>query len=954
MERETHQRELHLEAHLCLVIVLSLLSAALFVETLIMGWERWTLPIIGANIICLWTFHVLQAFGERYRVYLYLMMVLVELFFYGSHITSLYDVPIMVILILGLFSLSDEELSVFWISGVYILLLFYHHKQIIEHSSPLEISRLMLDIIGVASAAFLSRYAIRRRKGEHIRYTQINDELKQMNERTENFLTNVSHELRTPINAVSGITEVLLKNEESQQKRDSLLSVQQAGRRLFSQISDILDFTEIDTGRLVTASEPYMISSLVNDLLTEIQMMHYADDLEVIFDVDTQMPSVLIGDSQKIRKILHHLIENACKFTKEGGVYVYIRASKKDYGVNLALSVSDTGIGIDVAIRSQIVGSFYQADAGRSRKSGGMGLGLSIVQGLTLAMGGFMHIDAARGGGTVVQVCVPQKVGDTRPCMSVGNVEKLCVACYLRPEKYRVGAVREYYSRMIEHLASSLHIPLHSINTLRDLKRVQQSYLLTHVFVADEEYVEDPAYFEGLPADITVTVVAEPHFVMPARTRCRVVWKPFNSIPIVSILNNEKASSSTGVQAYYKKRFVCPSVKVLVVDDDEMNLIVAKGIFGDYQMQVTTATSGAEALTLCAQHDYDIVFMDHMMPEMDGVEAMHQLKKLTVNRAHPPVVVALTANAVSGAREMFMQEGFDGFVPKPVETSELERVLRHVLPESAFKAPAAEPAAVSSDSALQAASVKEAPLAEKASSPEERADVALDPVSALSLAGINTHAGIGYCGGSEDFYIEMLEKYVHDAPVREKELIDALSAHDINRYEIKVHALKSGSKTVGIDDVFEIAKELEEASHAGSASVVEERHAALMEMLEKAVAAVASALGMETPAAATAATADCAAAADGDADTAAADADTPAAAGVHEALLVHLRDMQGALDMFEGARAAELLSAAAASTDDTAAKAALSEISVLVDGFELEGAAQKTAALIKALEGEKS
>ena len=260
--------------------------------------------------------------------------------------------------------------------------------------------------------------------------------MEEFNRRSEDFLTNVSHELRTPINAVTGITAVMQQKEEDEEKKNNLMAVQQAGRRLSDQIGDILDYTEIDTGRLKLSREPYMLSSLINDLMMEIQLIQQGATSELVVDVDPRLPSSLIGDGAKMRKILRHLIDNALKFTRNGGVYVRLSGRSKSYGINLSIEVHDTGIGISEEQKQRILNHFYQADAGRARRSGGMGLGLAVVQGLVSAMGGFIHIRSEEGHGTVVRISIPQEVAESEPCMRVEKNKEVSDVCYLQPEKY--------------------------------------------------------------------------------------------------------------------------------------------------------------------------------------------------------------------------------------------------------------------------------------------------------------------------------------------------------------------------------------------------------------------------------------------------------------------------------------------------------------------------------------
>ncbi len=405
--------------------------------------------------------------------------------------------------------------------------------------------------------------------------------------------------------------------------------------------------------------------------------MEKANGLEVILDIDANIPSVLLGDGRKIKKILRHLIDNAIKFTKKGAVYVRVYAMRKSYGINLCMKVCDTGIGIDEENLEKITEKFFQSDGSRSRRTGGLGLGLSIVYGMVAAMEGFIQIESTVGSKTTVSVSIPQKIAEDSPCMSVTNRARLCLACYLRPEKYEIPEVRDYYNEMISHMICGLDLSVHRVFNLDEMKALTERYQLSHLFIGREEYEESIDYFESLDENIEVVVTADDSFVLPQGSRLHILRKPFYSLSVINILNSEKAESSA---TYSKERMICPDIRVLVVDDEPMNLMVAEGLFKDYQMQVTTAGGGTEAIELCKKEDFDLIFLDHMMPDMDGVETLKQLRKIFADSGSVHTIIAFTANAVSGAREMFLREGFDEFVSKPIEHLEMERVLKKVLP----------------------------------------------------------------------------------------------------------------------------------------------------------------------------------------------------------------------------------------------------------------------------------
>ncbi len=824
MEENKKEHEIHLESHLIVVVSYTVLSIFLIIETLVLKWEAWFILPAVVGIFAVWICHVGQFLSERMRLYFYTIVMMVELFFYGVHPTSINELPIMMLFVFGLFSLNDEKLVINIATAEYFLILFYYlffTDEFSYRTSPIGISRMALDILMVLVMSFMSKYMIRRRAEEKKSYYEIIGQLDEANKRSEDFLTNVSHELRTPINAVMGITSVLIRNEEDEEKLKSLHSIDMGGRRLFGQISDILDYTEIDTGRLVVSEEIYMPASLVNDVVTEFRMRE-SHSTELIFDIDARVPLKLLGDGGKIKKILWHLVDNGMKFTREGGVYVRVSALPKKYGVNLFLVVSDTGIGMDELEAEQITDSFYQVDASRSRKAGGMGLGLSNVYGFVDAMGGFMRLEGEKGKGTTVHISIPQKVVDETPCMMVEDAAKVCVAVYLKPEKYKVPAIRDFYDETVNHLSKGLSVPVHRANTKQELEKILDIYQVTHIFIGQEEYEEDSVFFESLDRKITIAVSADSSFAVKAHSNIKIMFKPFFSFPVINLLKENQDTEAEQDEYFTEYHMITPGIRALVVDDDEMNLMVAEGFLKDYRMEVTTAPGGMEAVECCRQNHFDIVFMDHMMPVMDGIEAAHQIRRISKETRDSLIIIALTANAVSGAREMFLHEGFNEFVPKPIESLTFERVLKRVLPPENIQY-------VLKGSAL---------LGRMESEEGE------DELSRLMDGGINVIGGLGYCSGDRAFFLELIEKFAHDAPKKRAEICTSFAERDWHNYRIRVHALKSTARTIGADRLAEAATDLEGAAKEDNAAYILGHHDTMIGLYDKAEGIISDALSL--------------------------------------------------------------------------------------------------------------
>ena len=809
-------------AHLLILLCYTIFSCVLIGESLLLGWEMWVVVLLPIGVIAGWTLHIRNRLPMAVRLDIYTVMMMLVYFFYGIHETSMFDLAPVMITLMVLYSSTEKYSTIKICMFTYYLTMGYDFFLVphgFSEETPLFITRLLLHFMLVYMAGRLLKTVVERRVRERKSTEEMIARLEEINRRTEDFLANVSHELRTPINAVTGISSVMLKNETDSEKKKDLFTIQMAGQRLFGQIEDILDYTEIDNEKVSVSEEAYMISSIVNDVISENQMQEREYMPEMIFDLDAAMPASLLGDGKKIKKILKHLVNNAVKFTKKGGVYVKIHALVKDYGVNLCMTVSDTGEGISEEELEKITEGFYQTDGGRNRRAGGLGLGLPIVAGMVSYMEGFMQIKSEEGRGTVVSVSIPQRIADQKPLVTLKNRERLCLACYLNVEKYETPEVRDYYNETITHMVEGMDVSIHRVFHTDELKALTGICQITHLFIGSDEYEENSALFEDLADRMTVIVIADQHFVPLPGMRAKLLRKPFYCLPIANMLNAETVQAEF---SFEEKRMLCPDVRVLVVDDEPMNLMVAEGIFREYEMQVKTVPSGLAALELCGKEDFDLIFLDHMMPEMDGVETLKRLRKLLADSERSAIIIAFTANAVSGAREMFFEEGFDEFVSKPIEMVELERILRNVLPKSAIryadKEHERERKRDRQDN-KQPEAMQEQPVSDQ--SKQEKTDL-------LEKAGIHTKTGLQYCLDNTEFYEELLLKFASDADGKQEDIDRFFGQKDWENYGIMVHALKSTARMIGADDLSDQAKGLEDAAKSRDVEYIESHHENLL------------------------------------------------------------------------------------------------------------------------------
>ncbi len=807
-------------SHLMLLIGYSILAVILVVESFLMGWEKWALIPITIGMIFSWIFHIRQLLSTNARLWFYAILMMFSFFFYGIHQTSTFDLAVVMAGIMVLYTLTGKKALINFAVITYYLSMGYEITVMAlsgEEFDSLVISRtvmhcLIIFLIGWFSKAIIDKWTqvLDKSKDEIVMLTDATNRL-------NDFLANVSHELRTPVNAVIGLTGICIDKEDKEDIRRDMIAVRNAGRKVAEQIGDILDYSEIDRKNIVVNNEDYMLSSILNDLVTEIRE-YKSKDVELIIDVDPSIPSVMNSDATKIKKILRALISNGLKYTHDGGVYVRISCEEQDYGVNLSIEVTDTGIGMSEEELERVYERFYQVDSGRARLGGGLGLGLSIVSGFVSLLGGFMIIKSKPDVGTTVHVSLPQTVVDASSCMSVNNPDKLCLGAFLHFEKFENPVVREYYNSMVLNIVNGLGIQMHRVDNTDNLKRLKESLPMTHLFVGEEEYCSDIELMEKLAKDMIVVVVANQDFTLPAKSNARILEKPFYCFPVTAILNTD---INTRVKEGGKLRL--NGVRALVVDDEPMNLVVGKSIFKRYGMVVSTATSGPESIDICREKQFDIIFMDHMMGGMDGVEAMKKIRGDVTGLDNNVPIVALTANAMSSAKQMFLSEGFDGFVSKPIEIEELERVLKQVLPKSLLSFEYEDEEGNSYIGEEEKEETKEAIIKE----PEKKT-----LAEKLEGSKIDVEAGLKYCLGDEEFYNTLLIQFANEASEKIPALMDFYEQKDWGNYEIIVHALKSTSKMIGAMELSEEALKLEKAAKEKKESYIFDNHDHVMSVYE--------------------------------------------------------------------------------------------------------------------------
>lgn len=643
------------------------------------------------------------------------------------------------------------------------------------------------------------------------RYRRTQDELLARAERANHtkgdFLANMSHEIRTPMNAIVGMCELILREPNvSESVRDKCFNIQSSGRSLLAIINDILDFSKIESGKMELIETPFNIASTLNDVINMTMTRKADKKIEIIVQADPEIPSGLIGDEIRIRQIIINLMTNAVKFTNEGVVTLKITQSKQEYGINLKVVVEDSGIGISDENLEKLFESFQQVDTRKNRSIEGTGLGLPICKRLVTQMGGYINVTSKYGKGSRFSFVIPLKVSNPSPFISVKQASTHNVVAYFDFNKFGLPEIRERYADLIENIGEQLRINLLYTDSFGKVRELVEKNEITDCFIGKEEYLQDKEYFNELATRVTVVIVQD-HLgavQVPANMRC--LYKPFYTMSAASALNNENIAFRLSGRNNSSVTFSAPKARVLIVDDNAINLKVAVGLMQPYRMQIMTVDSGKAAIAMLRSKDIDLVLMDHMMPEMDGVEATQIIRQMEGEYYRKLPIIALTANAVNGVREMFIESGFQDFVAKPIELTALDRALKSWLPKEYIQPPV---------------------------SGEQKAKPSRNMQDAKDSELLSVATGLKYAGDSEDVYYEILDMYVRKGSGKRSYIDKLFEEKDWKNYVIEVHALKSTSLSIGATMLSEAAKRLELAGKAGDYSQIEQEHAALSELYGK-------------------------------------------------------------------------------------------------------------------------
>ena len=628
------------------------------------------------------------------------------------------------------------------------------------------------------------------RKKAEIALEKAKDIAEAASQAKSDFLANVSHEIRTPLNAVIGMTDLLLGSKTDKTQREYLQMIQDSGQSLLTLINDILDFSKIESGKLQIDSEWFDLRERLVDTLRSLAFRAHSKNVDLISNIDPEIPLQILGDSQRLRQIIVNLVGNSIKFTDSGEVSVDVeRVAFDDEEVTLRFLIQDSGIGIPEEKLTEIFDEFVQADTSTTRKYGGTGLGLAIASNLVGLMGGQLDVNSKVDVGSQFHFSLKFPISNQPISPSVpddfSNVAILLMArnanllnsldCILKSWHMKTFCVRDNEQAL--KLAKGMTFANQPIQIVLGESNLDEeapdescdcNVLAKQIF--DDSEIQNPAF-------ISLVKSSAPKGLEESNDRAdnQRILQPvkYSELRQAIIRSLSRATESLTGEETTQANFRGP-YRILLAEDNPVNQKLAVGILNKFGHKITVCDNGQIAVDSLIENPdgFDLVLMDVQMPELDGIEATRAIRGFDSVASTVPII-AMTAHAMTSDRQRCLESGMDEYISKPFKAIDLIETIDRLM----------------------------------GSRSKELAEMATRKMGAS--AGIDWNVAFDTVGGDRQLLIELINIFLKEKDSMIQKMRDGFKNSDVESAQRIAHSLKGTLHHLGVNKVAEIAEKIE-------------------------------------------------------------------------------------------------------------------------------------------------
>lgn len=669
----------------------------------------------------------------------------------------------------------------------------------ITHSNELSFSRMAVSFLGAVCFMWIPIYAQEAFYAyQNKRILKSSNKIEQAGNAKSQFLANMSYEIRMPMNSVINLSEIMMKDRLDGETKTEVGTIREASYDLLSIIDDVLTYAKIDAGDMHLIKESYSFERLVKTIVRTVSEDLQKKNLILDIRIDNDIPRQLIGDSVAIRQIFLYLLFISIQSTSSGRIILEVKCEKNNEK-NVATfycRVADTGRGLsEIDIRS-LFGMYNIYDSRQSSNLKGIALKFSICKELLEMMQGTIKVESIEDVGLCTTFSFSNEIVDNTAMVSLESGEIPRVLIY----------AKESETSKWQYIMEGLGVRPVVCRNYYGFDRMVRDHHFDFVFINDDAYESLENIISLYQCEEYTYVCAGSQAVYGDFGKCRLLRRPFCGIEVAEVLNHK-----WNVEDYKKsaatETFVAKKARVLVVDDNVVNLKVAAGIFNKYGIDIAVATNGADGLKKIESEQYDLILLDMVMPDYTGDELLAMVRQKEEQYYKEVPIIALTAQNGANVREEMLNLGFQEYLAKPIKRRYLEKCLLDFLPEEIIERVKTE------DAKLR-----------KEGSENKKEKV---------QGGLNTDKGLLNIGFNEDAYAAILNTYYTEGIKYLDQLPTLLEAGNIQLFTTNVHGIKSSSASIGAMEVSALFKELEFAGKDNRIEEIQKKFPGYMEKFKE-------------------------------------------------------------------------------------------------------------------------